>query len=148
MKKYHLAQLNIAKAKANLQTNLMYGFTSRIDEINQLAEKQQGFIWRLDTDDSEITGIEEFDNPLIIVNMSVWDSLESLKKFVYKSNHIELLKQKKQWFNKMDESYMVLWWIEKNHIPSLNEAKIKLDYLRQNGVSEYAFNFAKSFDKP
>ena len=143
MQKYHLAQINIAKAKADMESPVMEGFVSRLDEINHLAEQSSGFVWRLTLDAGEPTGIQEYDATNIIVNMSVWEDIESLKKFVYKSTHIELIQDREAWFDKMQSVHQVLWWIPAGHIPAVNEGKEKLEYLQRNGPSKEAFTFSR-----
>ena len=145
---FHLAQVNVAQAKADMDSDLMQGFVSRLDEINTLAESAEGFIWRLQEDSGSATAIRVFDDPLLLINMSVWANLEALKHYVYKSLHVELIKDREVWFNKMGESHQALWWIPSGHIPSTEEARNKLEYLRKNGPSADAFTFAKPYPTP
>jgi hypothetical protein len=123
----------------------MKGFIDRLDEINGIADNSPGFIWRLQTEEGDATAIQAFDDPLLLVNLSVWEDVDSLKSFVYKSLHVELIQDRDAWFKKMQESHQALWWISKGHIPSVEEAKEKLGYLQANGPSEVAFTFSKSF---
>ena len=148
MSKFQLAQINIAKGKADVASPVMKGFVDRLDEINQLADQSPGFVWRLQTEDGDATGIQAFDDPHLIVNMSVWEDLESLKIYVYKSQHVELIKDRSAWFNKMIESQVALWWIPEGHIPSIAEGKEKLEAIEKNGPSDSAFSFAKPFPLP
>lgn len=148
MASFHLAQINITKAKAEMESPIMQGFVERLDEINQLAENSPGFIWRLQTEDDVATVIQAFDDPKLVVNMSVWKDLESLKNYVYKSAHIELIRDRSAWFNKMLEAQLVLWWIPEGAVPSVEDGKKKLEYLEQNGSSQLAFTFAKSYPQP
>ena len=143
MNPYHLAQVNIAKAQGAMDSEIMKGFAGRLDEINCLAEKSSGFVWRLQTQDGDATSIQAFEDPSIIVNMSVWEDIESLKKFVYKSTHIELIQDREAWFDKMQSVHQVLWWIPAGHIPAVNEGKEKLEYLQRNGPSKEAFTFSR-----
>ena len=126
----------------------MQGFVSRLDEINALAESAEGFIWRLQEDSGSATAIRVFDDPLLLINMSVWANLEALKHYVYKSLHVELIKDREVWFNKMGESHQALWWIPAGHVPSTEEARNKLEYIRKHGPSAQAFNFAKPYPTP
>lgn len=135
-----LAQINIAQTKAPLDSEIMFGFTSRIDEINNLAEQAEGFIWRLVTADDDSENV--FDNPEIVINMSVWRDLESLKQFVYRSSHLELLRKKSDWFTPIKTAHQALWWIPKDHRPTLEEGKQKLDLLNKMGPTQEAFTFA------
>ena len=145
MSAHHIAQVNVAQAKADMDSDLMQGFVSRLDEINALAESAEGFIWRLQEDSGSATAIRVFDDPLLLINMSVWANLEALKHYVYKSLHVELIKDREVWFNKMGESHQALWWIPVGHIPTTEEAQKKLEYLRKNGPSADAFTFAKPY---
>jgi hypothetical protein len=145
---FHLAQVNVAQAKAEMESELMQGFVSRLDEINALAESAEGFIWRLKEDSGSATAIRVFDDPLLLINMSVWANLEALKHYVYKSLHVELIKDREVWFNKMGESHQALWWIPAGHIPCTEEARKKLEYIRKNGPSADAFTFAKPYPTP
>lgn len=126
----------------------MKGFVDRLDEINGIADSSAGFIWRLQTEEGDATTIQAFDDPLLLVNLSVWNDIDSLKSFVYKSLHVELIQDRDAWFKKMRESHQALWWIPEGHIPSVEEAKEKLACLQANGPSEVAFTFARSFDPP
>lgn len=145
---YHLAQINIAQGIADIDDPLMKDFIDQIDYINRLAESAEGFIWRLQTDGGDATGISAFDDPKVILNMSVWDSLESLKEYVYTGDHVEVFKQKKKWFVKMDSPSIALWWIPAGTIPSIQDGKDALDYLEKHGPSEKYFIFSKPFSQP
>jgi len=147
-KKYQLAQVNTAQAKAEMNTDTMQGFMSRLDEINAIADKADGFVWRLQSDNGDATSIRVFDDPLLLVNMSVWEDIDSLKNYVYKSLHVELIRDREAWFNKMGAMHQALWWIPAGHIPGTQEAKDKLELLRKIGPSQDAFTFGKAFQKP
>ncbi len=148
MTKYHLAQINIALAKAEMDTEIMKGFVSRLDEINKTADKAEGFVWRLQTEDGDSTAIRVFDKPLLLVNMSVWESIDALKNFVYKSAHVELIRDRQAWFHKLVEAHQALWWVPAGHIPKIEEAKEKLEIIQKYGPTSSAFHFGKPFNKP
>jgi len=143
---FHLAQLNIADAKGDKASEVMQGFVNRLDEINTLADNAPGFVWRYNDEEGDDVGERIFGNPLLIVNMSLWQDLDSLRHFVYKTTHKELIQNRSEWFNKMPELYQVQWWVPAGHIPSIQEAKDKLDLLREQGPSAEAFTFAKPFE--
>jgi len=128
----------------------MDGFTGRIDAINALADRSPGFIWRMVDDDDSLDGALGVRFPGgsddMIVNMSVWEDLNSLYNFVYKTAHLKLIDGKKDWFVTPGKTHMVLWWIEDGHIPTLDEARQKLDALRNNGPAPDAFSFAAPFN--
>ena len=138
---YHLAQVNIARMRAPLDDPLMAGFVSRLAEINALADQSPGFIWRLQTAEGDATYLRPFADDRIIFNLSVWESIEQLKDYVYRSAHSEVMRQRKDWFEKFDGMYMAQWWIKAGHKPSVIEAKARLRYLEKHGESVHAFTF-------
>ncbi|HZW11720.1 MAG TPA: DUF3291 domain-containing protein [Noviherbaspirillum sp.] len=144
----HLAQVNIARARAPLEDPLMSGFVARLDEINALAEASPGFVWRLKTDDGNATALRPYDDERIMVNMSVWETPEHLKQYVYRSAHVQVMRERKAWFERFDDVYLALWWIPAGHIPTIDEAKERLRHLQLHGETEYAFSFASLFPMP
>ncbi|MDQ7050802.1 MAG: DUF3291 domain-containing protein [Enterobacterales bacterium] len=148
MNRYHLAQINIAQAKDSMQSPVMDGFVKRLDEINQLAEQSEGFIWRLKTEQGDATGINAFEDDRLIINLSLWNNLDSLKHYVYQSVHIDLIQDKKHWFNKIKPAHLALWWIPEGCIPSIEQGKQKLQYLQNHGASASVFTFAKPYPHP
>ena len=148
MTDYHLAQINIGKAVAGLDSPLMAGFVSRLDEINSLAEAAPGFVWRLQSDAGDATSIRVFDDPDIIINMSVWTSPDALKTFVYRTVHLELLRGRAAWFKRLGEQHQATWWIPAGHLPTAEEGRDPLPHLRKHGPTETAFTLASPFPKP
>ncbi|MEL7434340.1 MAG: DUF3291 domain-containing protein [Chloroflexota bacterium] len=142
MTDYHLAQLNIARMLAPIDSDTMSGFVARLDEINALAESTDGFIWRLTTPAGNATALRPFDDDMLIVNMSVWESINALHAYTYKSTHVELIRDRKSWFSLMETPHMVLWWIP---VATVEEAKQKLDHLNEHGATSQAFTFSKRF---
>lgn len=148
MTSYQLAQINIAAMKTTFDDPVMSGFVGRLDEINTLAQRSPGFVWRLMVDPSE-TGYSDITGETnVLVNMSVWETLDDLKNYVFQSRHLELMKAKKKWFNKMQDMHLALWWIPAGHIPDVQEGAGKLRLIRQEGPTAAAFSFAQSFDTP
>lgn len=143
--KFHLAQVNIARMVAPLESETMAGFVVRLDEINSLADKSEGFIWRFQTEDGNATYLRPFDDDLILFNLSVWESIEALKDYVYRSLHGEVLKQRREWFEKFDGYFMALWWIKAGEIPTVEEAKERLAHLQKHSETPFAFTFKKIF---
>jgi hypothetical protein len=141
--KYQLAQINIAQAQDAMDSETMQGFVDRLDEINSIADNAPGFIWRLQSEEGDATAIRAFDNPLLLINMSVWEGIESLKTFVYKTFHVELIQDRDAWFGKMLQAHQALWWVPAGHIPTIEEGKQKLDSLQRHGPGKTAFTFAK-----
>jgi Domain of unknown function (DUF3291) len=145
MNDWHLAQVNIGILRASLDTPEMAEFKNGLEVINALAESSEGFIWRLvDEDGADATTLRPFGDDRLI-NMSLWRSIEALRGFVYKSNHRNFLAKRMQWFAPMQTSFMALWWVPAGHIPTLDEAKLKLELLEAHGPTQDAFTFAKSF---
>ena len=131
--KFHLAQLNVGAILAPLDSPVMADFANNLDKINALAEASPGFIWRLKDDANNATSIQMFDDERVIVNMSVWETLEHLYQFAYKSMHAEFLKRRKEWFEKMGEMYYVLWYVPAGTVPGVMEARQRLEHLRAHG---------------
>lgn len=144
MNKHHVAQLNIATLRAPLDSPKLADFVANLDRLNALAEATPGFIWRLQTEEGDATAIDFFGADKI-VNLSLWESIEALHGYVYGPAHVEVMRRRKAWFEKMGEAYMVLWWVPAGHTPSVEEAAQKLNTLRQNGPTVEAFTFRKAF---
>jgi hypothetical protein len=143
--KFELAQINIAKMIAPMDSPVMADFVASLDPINALAEKSEGFIWRLVGDGNDATSIKIYDDDYLIVNMSVWKDLESLFKFVYQSSHTEIFKRKKEWFEKMPAMHMALWYVPEGHEPTVAEAVSRMNYIRTHRETPFAFSFKKRF---
>src|SRR5688572_1077915 len=146
--KFHIAQINIARLLAPLDDPRLAGFVSRLDEINALADSMPGFVWRLQTDEGDATSLRPYPDDFIIVNMSVWETPGQLREYVYRSMHAEVMKQRKSWFERFDGMYYALWWVPAGHIPSVEEARERLEHLRAHGESERAFSFKRLFPAP
>ncbi|MDH5925578.1 DUF3291 domain-containing protein [Vibrio lentus] len=140
-----LAQLNIALAKYALDAPEIKDFVDNLDLVNGIAESSEGFVWRLKDESGDATNIKAFDDPNMIVNMSVWDSVDSLKNFMFRTHHRDFMRRKNEWFHRLAEDTYVLWWVEDDHIPSLDEAIERLDHLREVGDTPYAFTFKTNF---
>jgi len=145
---YHLAQINVARMRAPLTDPLMAGFVARLAEINALADGSPGFIWRFQTDEENATALRLFEDDLLLVNFSVWTSLADLSNYVYNSEHRQVMKLRRQWFERFDGSYTALWWIPPGHIPTVQEANERLTHLRTYGETPHAFSFKKTFPMP
>jgi len=123
----------------------MSGFVARLDEINALADGSPGFVWRLQTDAGNATYLRPYDDDRIIINMSVWETVEDLRSFVYSERHAEVLWQRQDWFEKLEAAVVALWWIPAGHIPSIDEAKKRLAHLQEHGPTPFAFSFRSVF---
>ncbi|MEZ8111748.1 DUF3291 domain-containing protein [Vibrio splendidus] len=140
-----LAQLNIALAKYPLDAPEIKEFVDNLELVNGIAESSEGFVWRLKDESGDATNIQAFDDPNMIVNMSVWDSVDSLKNFMFRTHHRDFMRRKGDWFHRLPEDTYVLWWIEEDHIPTLEEAIERLEHLREIGDTPYAFTFKTNF---
>ncbi len=133
--------------RAPLDDPIMEGFASRLEPLNTLADSSPGFVWRLQTDEGDATSLQVFDDELILFNLSVWESIEALESYVYKSVHVGAVQKRAEWFKRSSKSPLVLWWIEAGHIPTEAEAKKRLEMLWENGPTAEAFTFRSRFDK-
>jgi Domain of unknown function (DUF3291) len=147
-KQWHLAQANVAYLREPMESPLLADFAARLDEINGLAEQSPGFVWRYITD-SRDPAQREFDDPLILFNMSVWQNVEALHHFTYKTVHAELFVARKKWFAewqaRLASSNVALWWIAAGHIPTTAEAMQRAQHLQAHGPTAYAFTFKRQF---
>lgn len=147
MSQFALAQLNIAKMKAPLDSPVMAEFVANLDRINALAEQSPGFIWRFKTDDGDATASRPIGDDFI-VNLSVWHDVASLRAYVYDSAHVDIMRQRKSWFDKMTDAHLVLWWIPFHHRPTEQEAIARLEHLKAHGPTAEAFSFRDAFPPP
>jgi hypothetical protein len=145
MSQYHIAQVNIGRIRAELSDPIMSGFVERLDEINALADASPGFVWRLQTGEGNATYLRPFQDERTLLNMSVWESVETLRHFVYRTVHVELVRQRYAWFEKFLGAYAALWWVPAGHIPGIDEAKRRIAHLDGNGPSQFAFTFSWIF---
>ena len=147
MSTHELAQLNIALMKEPLESPGMADFVANLDRINALAESSPGFVWRLKTDDGNATALRP-RGEATLVNVSVWKDVQSLNQYVYQSAHVEIMRRRKEWFERMREAWVVLWWVPRGHRPDVSEAIGKLELLRATGPSKDAFTFRRAFLPP
>lgn len=145
---WHLAQVNVARAIAPIDSPELTGFVARIDEINRLAETSPGYVWRFKEEGGNALYARPYEDSRILFNLSVWQSPEHLKAYVYRSGHADLIRQRQQWFEHSDEAVLALWWIPAGHIPTVDEAKQRLAHLRQHAPSDHAFGFRQIFPPP
>jgi Domain of unknown function (DUF3291) len=144
---FHLAQLNVAVMKEALDSPVMADFVANLDRINELAERSPGFVWRLQTDEGDATGLRPLGD-LTLVNMSVWRDLASLSDYVYRSAHVEIMRRRREWFERMTETFVVLWWLPRGHRPDIAEAIDRLELLKAEGPSAEAFTFRTAYSPP
>jgi Domain of unknown function (DUF3291) len=174
---YHIAQYNVARMRAPLDDPIMEGFRSRLDELNHLGDRSPGFVWRYHTDDGTSTSIRLYpDDPLVIINMTVWESIDSLHAFTYRSDHGPMYAARHTWFEPMTGAdgvalktearwpaggarqrehgsisrghTLVLWWVTAGYTPDPSEGKARLELLRRRGPSPNAFTMKQQFPQP
>jgi hypothetical protein len=119
-----------------------------LEPVNALADASPGFVWRLQTDEGDATSIRPFDDERIIVNMSVWESIEALWSFVYDGRHLDVMRRRREWFTRLGEAHQVLWWIPAGTIPASADIRDRIDHLRANGPTPHAFTFKRHFPPP
>ena len=146
--KYHLAQINIAALEKPLDDPANADFVAQLNPVNEAADKSPGFVWRLKSEDGYVSGADHFSDPLIIVNLTVWSSIEALWAYTYSNqDHLAVLKARRRWFKKSGSAF-ALWWIPAGHLPTLEEGRHKLTALAQNGPTVEAFTFKQSYPEP
>ena len=145
MSAFHLAQVNVGRALGEIGDDVMAGFVARLADINALADGSPGFVWRLQTEDGDATAVRPYDDPRILINLSVWADLASLRTFVYRGDHAAVMRGRRQWFARFERVYVALWWVPAGHRPSVHEAVERLDHLERHGPTPFAFSFTEPF---
>ena len=145
---HHLAQLNIALPLEPLTSDRLAGFVELLEPVNALADRSPGFIWRLQTEDGDATAVRGFGDDRLIVNLTVWTSLEALGAYVYGGFHAEVMRRRREWFTHMREAYTVLWWVPAGVRPTVADAELRLAALRELGPTPYAFSVKRPFAAP
>ena len=141
----YLAQINVARFRVAPHDPANAEFMAALDEVNAEAEAADGFIWRLVGDGNNATDIRLFADPHLLLNMSVWRDLEALRAFTYRNDrHAAIMKRRKDWFETID-THLALWWVKAGHLPTPEEGADRLEAVRKNGPSSYAFTFTRPF---
>ena len=149
MARYHLAQLNVGLVRAPINSPELADFMAGIGPVNALADAEPGFVWRLQDGDGPGATALRPRGPDLMVNMSVWETLETLRDFVYRNGpHLDFMRRRREWFHRMTEEHLVLWWIPAGHVPDLDEGLSRLDLLRATGPSPLAFTFRDPYEAP
>jgi hypothetical protein len=149
-----LAQVNIGRLVAPLDSEQLAGFVAALDPVNAVADAAPGFIWRLQTEEGNATSLRAFEADAegadggILVNMSVWESVDALGAYVYGEAHLAVLRRRREWFEKMTDAYAALWWIKRGHVPTTGEAENRVRHLRKHGPTPYAFTLRTHFAPP
>jgi hypothetical protein len=143
--RFHLAQVNIGRARGEMTDPVMAEFAANLAPINALAERTPGFVWRLQTEDGDATAVRPYEDPSILINLSVWTDLAALRGYVYRSDHAAFMRRRREWFERFDRIYVALWWVPAGHRPSVAEAVERIAYLERHGPTPHAFSFAQPF---
>jgi hypothetical protein len=142
----HLAQINVAKIVHDMDGPHMADFVAALDNINALAERSPGFVWRLIGDGGDATDVRFGDASDVLINMSVWTDIESLRGYVYKTAHAAVMARRAKWFPVLGRPHMALWWVAEGAAPTLADAFARLHALESHGPSPFAFTFDHPFD--
>jgi len=145
---HYLAQINIARMLHPIDDPRMAEFVARLDPVNALADAAPGFVWRLQSSSGNATDVVYSDDPFVIVNMSVWESLEALRDYTYSSRHIRVFRDRARWFEKMELPHYCLWWVPAGHIPSVAEGRERLQHYQVHGATHLSFWFSQIFPAP
>ncbi|MEY2450688.1 MAG: hypothetical protein QOD92_262 [Acidimicrobiaceae bacterium] len=142
----HLAQLNVGRLRAPMDDPIIDDFRTNLDPINALAEVSPGYVWRLQDEDGNATGIKPFGDELEIINLTVWESIDALADFTYRSAHKEILRRRREFFEAPNQPIVCLWWIPEGTIPTIEDAISRLEHLRAHGPTPTAFTFRERFE--
>lgn len=145
---WHLAQYNVARLIEPLDHPSLTDFVDALEPINRLAEESPGFVWRHQTDEGDSTAVRPYEDDQIIINFSVWEDVQSLHDYTYRSDHVTVFRRRREWFERNLEAHLVMWWVPEGHIPTVDEADDRLQALRANGPTAEAFTFRERFDPP
>lgn len=146
----NLAQFNIARLRFPLDSLQLKDFVDGLLEINTLAENSPGYVWRL-TDDAGVdaTSFRPFDADDVLINLTVWESVETLRAFIYHTPHLEYMRRRREWFDHEGiDAYLTLWWVPVGHLPTLEEAKERMEHLAKHGPTPHAFTLREPFPNP
>ncbi|MEP9388563.1 DUF3291 domain-containing protein [Mesorhizobium sp. KR9-304] len=138
----NLAQLNVARLKYPFDDPRVADFAANLDRVNALADRSDGFVWRLQDDGGNAIEIQVDADPMMIVNMSVWRDAESLEHFVWNTVHKQVYRRRAEWFSLMADQHLVMWWVDDGHMPSVEEGTERLAHLRAKGDSDFAFGWS------
>lgn len=146
--KHELAQVNISRLGFPLDSPQLKDFVDGLDPVNAVADRAEGFVWRLRSDSGNATDVPVFGDDWLIVNMSVWRDFEALTAFMYTGRHRELMARRREWFEPVREAVTALWWVPAGERPTVADAEERLLHLREHGPTERAFNLRTRFPAP
>ncbi len=145
---YHLAQINIGRILHPIDDPRMSGFVSQLDPLNAMADAAPGFVWRLQSASGNATDVVYNEDPFMLLNMSVWESLDTLRAYTYNARHIGVFRDRALWFEKMELPTYCLWWVPAGHIPSVAEGRERLEHYQLHGATPFSFWFSQPFPAP
>lgn len=148
MAEWHIAQYNVARLRAPVDDPAVAHFVANLAPINELGDATPGFVWRLQTESGNSTSVRIREDPLVVPNLTVWETIEALFDYTYHSAHVEMFRRRKEWFTHAEDPYLVLWWVPAGHIPSVDEADERLAHLAAHGPTPAAFTFKVRFAAP
>ena len=145
---HHLAQVNVGRIVAPLDDPRLQDFVDGLQPVNAIADAAPGFVWRLQDESGDATSFKLFDDEPLVINLSVWESIEALRAFAYRSDHVEYLRRRRDWFEPMSEAFLALWWVPAGTVPTPEEAVDRVEHVRAHGASPEAFTFRQVFPPP
>lgn len=145
---HHLAQVNVMRLQAPLESAQLQPFVGALDPVNALADQAPGFVWRLKSEEGDATAFRIFGDDMLLVNMSTWVSLEALADYVYRSGHVEIMRRRREFAIPIAEAYVAMWWVEAGHRPTVREAEARLRHLRTHGPTPFAFGVKSPYPPP
>lgn len=151
---YVVAQVNVGRLVAPLDSPQLADFVAWLDPVNAVADDAPGFVWRLQTEDGDATALRAFEHDAegadggILINMSVWESVEDLAAFVYGDAHLAVLRRRREWFERLKDIYAAAWWVPRGHVPTIHEAEQRVKHLRAHGPTPHAFTLKVHFPPP
>jgi hypothetical protein len=146
--RWHLAQVNVARMLEPLDSPLLADFVAALDPVNDLADKSDGFVWRLQDEAGDATSVPVFGDPSLIVNLSVWRDHAALRAFVYDEQHRAVLRRRREWFARPTAADTALWWVPAGTLPTVADAEERLTALREHGPGPFAFTLAEPLPAP
>ncbi len=146
--RYQLAQANVGRLRAPLDDPSLAEFVAQLEHVNAAADRAPGFVWRLKSDSGDATGIRAFEDERVLINLSVWESLSALQHYTYDGLHATVLRRRAEWFERVNNVFVVLWWVPTGTQPLVDSARERLTHLSNHGPSPYAFTFARAFPAP
>ena len=145
---HDIAQVNIMRLRASLDSPDLAAFVAALDPVNAHADGADGFVWRLQTEAGNSTACRIFEDDTLLVNMSTWRSIEAMNEYVYRSAHAEIMRRRREFALPLVEAYLALWWVPAGHRPTVTEAEERLRHLRVHGPTAFAFGVRSPFPAP